>query len=461
MHPHIIRLYEVIETTTKIFIVTEYAASGDLFDYIVQKRRLKEDEARKLFQQIISGVEYCHRCMVVHRDLKPENLLLDSNFNVKIADFGFSNIMRDGHFLKTSCGSPNYAAPEIVSGKLYAGPEVDAWSCGVILYALLSGTLPFEDESFHNLYKKIKASNIKTNRHLSAGARDLISRIIVVDPMKRLTIPEIRQHPWFQAHLPIYLAVPRPDTTQQAKKVDEEILQEVVRMGFEKNHLVESLRNRVQNEGTVAYYLLLDNRFGVPSGNLGAEFQETMETTSFNPPNPIEAAAPGVGHSLPGYTDNQAMDLRSPERKWALGLQSGGQPFQIMMEVLKALQAINVRWKNIGHYNMKCRWLPSFIPGLNNNHYFGDDESTVIENSGVTKSPNVVKFQLQVMYFFVCLRKSGVFGLKCMIDDGQLYKTEEEKYVVDVQRLEGPQFLFLDVCAALHSFNTSGPFSWN
>ncbi|TYH42705.1 hypothetical protein ES332_D11G080400v1 [Gossypium tomentosum] len=430
MHPHIIRLYEVIETTTKIFIVTEYAEYGDLFDYIVQKRRLKEDEARKLFQQIISGVEYCHRCMVVHRDLKPENLLLDSNFNVKIADFGFSNIMRDGHFLKTSCGSPNYAAPEIVSGKLYAGPEVDAWSCGVILYALLSGTLPFEDESFHNLYKKIKAGCYTLPRHLSAGARDLISRIIVVDPMKRLTIPEIRQHPWFQAHLPIYLAVPRPDTTQQAKKVDEEILQEVVRMGFEKNHLVESLRNRVQNEGTVAYYLLLDNRFGVPSGYLGAEFQETMETTSFNPTNPIEAAAPGVGHSLPGYTDNQAMDLRSPERKWALGLQgylfiqSGGQPFQIMMEVLKALQAINVRWKNIGHYNMKCRWLPRFIPGLNNNHYFGDDESTVIENSGVTKSPNVVKFQLQ------------------------LYKTEEEKYVVDVQRLEGPQFLFLDVCAA-------------
>lgn len=132
-----------------------------------------------------------------------------------------------------------------------------------------------------------------------------------------------------------------------------------------------------------------------------------------------------------------------------LFIQSRGQPFQIMMEVLKALQAINVRWKNIGHYNMKCRWFPSFIPGLNNNHYFGDDESTVIENSGVTMSPNVViKFQLQVMYFFVCSRKSGVFGLKCMIDDGQLYKTEEEKYVVDVQRLEGPQFLFLDVCAA-------------
>ncbi|GKV51419.1 hypothetical protein SLEP1_g58078 [Rubroshorea leprosula] len=112
------------------------------------------------FELIISGVEYCHRNMVVHRDLKPENLLLDSKCNVKIADFGLSNVMRDGHFLKTSCGSPNYAAPEVISGKLYAGPEVDVWSCGVILYALLCGTLPFDDENIPNLFKKIKLSFI-------------------------------------------------------------------------------------------------------------------------------------------------------------------------------------------------------------------------------------------------------------------------------------------------------------
>ncbi|PNX71996.1 SNF1-related protein kinase, partial [Trifolium pratense] len=112
MHHHIIRLYEVVETTTDIYVVMEYVKSGELFDYIVEKGRLQEDEARSFFQQIISGVEYCHRNMVVHRDLKPENLLLDSKWSVKIADFGLSNIMRDGHFLKTSCGSPNYAAPE-------------------------------------------------------------------------------------------------------------------------------------------------------------------------------------------------------------------------------------------------------------------------------------------------------------------------------------------------------------
>jgi serine/threonine protein kinase len=166
--------------------------SGELFDYIVEKGRLLEDEARHFFQQIISGVEYCHRNMVVHRDLKPENLLLDSKMNVKIADFGLSNVMRDGHFLKTSCGSPNYAAPEVISGRLYAGPEVDVWSCGVILYALLCGSLPFDDENIPNLFKKIKGGIYTLPSHLSPGARDLIPRMLLVDPLKRITIPEIR-----------------------------------------------------------------------------------------------------------------------------------------------------------------------------------------------------------------------------------------------------------------------------
>lgn len=436
MHPHIIRLYEVIETPTDIYVVMEYVKSGELFDYIVEKGRLQEDEARIFFQQIISGVEYCHRNMVVHRDLKPENLLLDSKCNVKIADFGLSNIMRDGHFLKTSCGSPNYAAPEVISGRLYAGPEVDVWSCGVILYALLCGTLPFDDENIPNLFKKIKGGIYTLPSHLSPGARDLIPRMLVVDPMKRITIPEIRQHTWFQAHLPRYLAVPPPDTMQQAKKIDEEILQEVIKMGFDRNQLVESLRNRLQNEATVAYYLLLDNRFRVSSGYLGAEFQETMEC-GFNrmaPPEAAAAAASAVAHRLPGYVEFQGMGSRPQfpvERKWALGLQSRAHPREIMTEVLKALQELNVCWKKIGPYNMKCRWIPG-IPGhhegmannsIHSNNYFGD-ESVIIENDGVFRSPNMVKFEVQ------------------------LYKTREEKYLLDLQRVHGPQFLFLDLCAA-------------
>jgi len=186
-HPHIIRLYEVIDTPTDIFVVMEYVSNGELFDYIVSKGRLAPDEARHFFHQIVSGVEYCHYHHIVHRDLKPENLLLDADNNIKIADFGLSNVMRDGEFLRTSCGSPNYAAPEVISGHLYAGPEVDVWSCGVILYALLCGSLPFDDESIPNLFKKIKSGMYSLPSHLSQLARDLIPRMLVVDPMKRVT----------------------------------------------------------------------------------------------------------------------------------------------------------------------------------------------------------------------------------------------------------------------------------
>ncbi|ETM52793.1 CAMK/CAMKL/AMPK protein kinase, partial [Phytophthora nicotianae] len=207
-HPHIIRLYEVIDTPTDIFMVLEYIAGGELFDYIVSKGRLAPEEARHFFHQIISGVEYCHFHRIVHRDLKPENLLLDADNNIKIADFGLSNSMEDGDFLRTSCGSPNYAAPEVISGSLYAGPEVDVWSCGVILYALLCGSLPFDDESIPNLFKKIRGGMYSLPSHLSEMARDLIPRMLVVDPMKRITIPEIRQHPWFQIDLPPYLQHP-------------------------------------------------------------------------------------------------------------------------------------------------------------------------------------------------------------------------------------------------------------
>ncbi|XP_020087592.1 serine/threonine protein kinase OSK1-like [Ananas comosus] len=430
MHPHIIRLYEVIETQTDIYVVMEYVKSGELFDYIVEKGRLQEDEARRFFQQIISGVEYCHRNMVAHRDLKPENLLLDSKSNVKIADFGLSNVLRDGHFLKTSCGSPNYAAPEVISGKLYAGPEVDVWSCGVILYALLCGTLPFDDENIPNLFKKIKGGIYTLPSHLSSSARNLIPRMLVVDPMKRMTIREIREHQWFQARLPHYLAVPPPDTTQQAKKIDEDTLQEVIKMGFAKNLVIESIQNRMQNEATVTYFLLLDNRFRAASGYLGAEYQEATDTGF---PHMTSYDTPTSAHRLPGYMDPQGIALRShfpAERKWVLGLQSRAHPREIMTEVLKALQEINVCWKKIGHYNMKCRWSPRFPQGhsesmLHANHSFGKELTIVEADDDVDGNlSNAVKFEIQ------------------------LYKTKEEKYLLDLQKVSGPQLLFLNLCAS-------------
>jgi serine/threonine protein kinase len=248
-HPHIIRLYEVIDTPTDIFLVNEYVSGGELFDYIVSKGRLSADEARNFFHQIISGVEYCHFQKIVHRDLKPENLLLDANLNIKIADFGLSNLMRDGDFLRTSCGSPNYAAPEVISGHLYAGPEVDVWSCGVILYALLCGSLPFDDESIPNLFKKIKSGMYSLPMHLSQLARNLIPRMLEVDPMKRITIPEIRLHPWFQHKLPPYLRHPPELMEKQERVVDQEVIDEVMRLPFHKAYgLVQT--NGVQQPPT-------------------------------------------------------------------------------------------------------------------------------------------------------------------------------------------------------------------
>ncbi|KAJ6819104.1 SNF1-related protein kinase catalytic subunit alpha KIN10-like [Iris pallida] len=257
--------------------------------------------------------------------------------------------------------------------------------------------------------------------------------MLVVDPMKRMTIREIREHAWFQARLPRYLAVPPPDTMQQAKKIDEEILQEVFKMGFDKTQLVESLHSRVQNEGTVAYYLLLDNRFRATSGYLGAEFKETMEC-GFSPMSACDTPTSAIAHRLPNYMDHQGSGTRPhfpAERKWALGLQSRAHPREIMTEVLKALQDLNVCWKKIGHYNMKCRWFPEYLgqPGsmLNSaihSNSFGDETAIVESDEADGKLFNVVKFEIQ------------------------LYKTREDKYLLDLQRLSGPQLLFLDLCAA-------------
>ncbi|WFD43097.1 non-specific serine/threonine protein kinase [Malassezia psittaci] len=213
-HPHIIKLYEVITTPSDIIMVIE----------VVDHGRMEEKEARRFFQQMIAAIDYCHRHKIVHRDLKPENLLLDEFLNVKIGDFGLSNVMSDGDFLKTSCGSPNYAAPEVISGRLYSGPEVDVWSCGVILYVMLCGRLPFDDESIPTLFMKINKGIYSLPPYLSPEAKHILSSMLVVDPMKRITIAEIQQLPWFQQDLPAYLqAIPStPNVERKESATDKE-----------------------------------------------------------------------------------------------------------------------------------------------------------------------------------------------------------------------------------------------
>lgn len=175
-HPHIVRLYEVIDTPKELYLVMEYASGGEIFDYLVAHGRMKEKEARRCFRQIVDAIEYCHNLRVIHRDLKAENLLLDSELNVKIADFGFSNQFSPGQRLNTWCGSPPYAAPELFQGKEYSGPEVDIWSLGVVLYVLVCGALPFDGSTLPKLRMRVLSGKFKVPFYMSTGRCPCILR---------------------------------------------------------------------------------------------------------------------------------------------------------------------------------------------------------------------------------------------------------------------------------------------
>jgi serine/threonine protein kinase len=254
-HPTIIQLYEIIETPRKIYLIMEFAASGELFDHIVANTRLKEKEACKFFHQIISGIEYIHKLNIVHRDLKPENLLLDHQNRIKIVDFGLSNTYKTGEELKTACGSPCYAAPEMIAGKTYKGLKVDIWSAGVILFAMICGYLPFEDPNTGELYKKILACEYKFPKYISPEGKDLIKSILVVDPEARAGIADIRKHPWFsqvaeesyQGILVGYDQIP----------VDAGILRKLESLKVNPENVKQCLEANKHNSNTTGYYLLL------------------------------------------------------------------------------------------------------------------------------------------------------------------------------------------------------------
>ncbi|MCL7038062.1 hypothetical protein MKW94_025215 [Papaver nudicaule] len=197
-HPNIVRIYEVIATKTRIYIIMEYISGGPLSNKLDYLERLSEGEARKYFQQLIDAVDYCHRRGVYHRDLKPENLLLDSRGNLKVTDFGLGVFQKQGDLLSTACGSPSYVAPEVISHKSYNGASADLWSCGVILYELLAGYLPFEDPNLINLYKKISKADYKFPKWITESQKTLISKILNPLPTKRMTVPEIHEDQWFQ-----------------------------------------------------------------------------------------------------------------------------------------------------------------------------------------------------------------------------------------------------------------------
>ncbi|KAF8400531.1 hypothetical protein HHK36_013830 [Tetracentron sinense] len=223
-HPNIVELKEVMATKGKIFFVMEYVRGGELFAKVA-KGKLKEDLARKYFQQLISAVDFCHSRGVFHRDLKPENLLVDENGDLKISDFGLSALpeqLRNDGLLHTQCGTPAYVAPEVLRKKGYDGSKADIWSCGVILFVLLAGFLPFQDENLMKMYRKVFKAEYEFPPWFSSEAKRLISKLLVADPDRRITIPAIMRAPWFKKGFtrPIAFSIEEPSP----EKAEEEDL---------------------------------------------------------------------------------------------------------------------------------------------------------------------------------------------------------------------------------------------
>ncbi|XP_032283615.1 serine/threonine-protein kinase SIK3 isoform X3 [Phoca vitulina] len=263
-HPHIIRLYQVMETERMIYLVTEYASGGEIFDHLVAHGRMAEKEARRKFKQIVAAVYFCHCRNIVHRDLKAENLLLDANLNIKIADFGFSNLFTPGQLLKTWCGSPPYAAPELFEGKEYDGPKVDIWSLGVVLYVLVCGALPFDGSTLQNLRARVLSGKFRIPFFMSTECEHLIRHMLVLDPNKRLSMEQICKHKWMKlgdADPNFDRLIAECQQLKEERQIDplnEDVLLAMEDMGLDKERTLQSLRSDAYDHYSAIYSLLCD-----------------------------------------------------------------------------------------------------------------------------------------------------------------------------------------------------------
>jgi len=269
-HPNIVKLYEVIDTPTELYLFMEYASSGEIFDYLVAHGRMKEKEARRIYRQIVSAIDYCHNLHVIHRDLKAENLLLDRNMNVKIADFGFSNQFSPGQRLNTWCGSPPYAAPELFQGKEYSGPEVDIWSLGVVLYVLVCGGLPFDGSTLAKLRARVLAGKFKVPFYMSTECEALIKRMLTVDPAKRATLEDVKNDKWYNMDYD-KSNDPNEGVNNQPLVLSPEeqlkVFDEMEKIGIDRETVKKCLNENAYDNISATYYLIADRHLRMMASN--------------------------------------------------------------------------------------------------------------------------------------------------------------------------------------------------
>ncbi|XP_022431721.1 MAP/microtubule affinity-regulating kinase 3 isoform X8 [Delphinapterus leucas] len=287
----------------------EYASGGEVFDYLVAHGRMKEKEARAKFRQIVSAVQYCHQKRIVHRDLKAENLLLDADMNIKIADFGFSNEFTVGSKLDTFCGSPPYAAPELFQGKKYDGPEVDVWSLGVILYTLVSGSLPFDGQNLKELRERVLRGKYRIPFYMSTDCENLLKRFLVLNPIKRGTLEQIMKDRWINAgHEEDEL---KPFVEPELDISDQKRIDIMVGMGYSQDEIQESLSKMKYDEITATYLLL-----GRKSSELDASDSSSSSNLSLAKVRPSSDLNNSTGQS-PHHKVQRSVSSSQKQRRYS------------------------------------------------------------------------------------------------------------------------------------------------
>ncbi|XP_029282831.1 serine/threonine-protein kinase BRSK2-like, partial [Cottoperca gobio] len=356
-HPHVLKLHDVYENKKYLYLVLEHVSGGELFDYLVKKGRLTPKEARKFFRQIISALDFCHSHSICHRDLKPENLLLDEKNNIRIADFGMASLQVGDSLLETSCGSPHYACPEVIRGEKYDGRKADAWSCGVILFALLVGALPFDDDNLRNLLEKVKLGVFHMPHFIPPDCQNLLRGMIEVDAGKRLTLEQIQKHTWYLAGknepepeqpVPRKVAI---RTLAAAEEIDPDVLESMHSLGCfrDKEKLTKDLLSEEENQEKMIYFLLLDRKERYPS----QEDQNLPPRTEIDPPRKRVDSPMLSRHGK-----------RRPERKSmeVLCVTEGGSPVPVRRAIDMAThgQSKSVFSKSLDITNANCSKEESF-----------------------------------------------------------------------------------------------------
>ncbi|XP_059134660.1 putative sperm motility kinase W [Peromyscus eremicus] len=255
-HPNIIRLFQVLVTPERTCFITEYVPGGDLFQKVTEEGRLQEEEAQKIFGQILSAVKYCHDLDIVHRDLKPENILLDEEGNVKLADFGFATKYRAGTLLQRQCGTKTFNAPEQILGLGYDGKKTDVWSLGVLLYFITTGNHPFQGDTMEEIQGKIVTGTYDIPAHVSGQLENLIHQILTVAPEKRPSIEDLQQHPWVMNW---------KENIPSETLLDPKILDTLSDLGFNRNDVLESLKKNTYDQFMGTYLIIKEQaRKGLP-----------------------------------------------------------------------------------------------------------------------------------------------------------------------------------------------------